>query len=247
MSIVRTKRLEWLKRTARERILVLDGAWGVIIQNYRLSERDFRGWRFADHSSDLKGNNDLLVLTQPDIIREIGRAYLHAGADIIESNSFNSTSISQADYALESLVPELNETAARIARQVCDEFSTPERPRFVAGVLGPTNRTASLSPDVNDAGFRNVSFDALAETYADATRALIRGGADLIMIETVFDTLNAKAAVYAIEDSVRRKWASACRYGYPAPSPICRDVPSPGRPSRLSGIRCATRIPSPSA
>ena len=200
MSSARARRLEWLTRTARERILVLDGAWGVMIQNYRLTEADFRGRRFASHSHDLKGNNDLLVLTQPDVIREIGRAYLHAGADIIESNSFNSTAISQADYGLESLVPELNETAARIARQVCDEISTPERPRFVAGVLGPTNRTASLSPDVNDPGFRNTSFDALAATYADATRALIRGGADLIMIETVFDTLNAKAAIYAIEE-----------------------------------------------
>jgi len=199
MNLARIKRLEWLTRTARERILVLDGAWGVMIQNYRLSERDFRGKRFADSPRDLKGNNDLLVLTQPDVIREIGRAYLHAGADIVESNSFNSTSISQADYGLESLVPELNETAARIAREVCDEFSTPDRPRFVAGVLGPTNRTASLSPDVNDAGFRNTSFDALASTYADATRALIKGGADLIMVETVFDTLNAKAAIYAIE------------------------------------------------
>jgi 5-methyltetrahydrofolate--homocysteine methyltransferase len=200
MNIARKKRLEWLMKTARERILVLDGAWGVMIQNYRLSEKDFRGKRFADSSRDLKGNNDLLVLTQPDVIREIGRAYLHAGADIIESNSFNSTSISQADYGLESLVPELNETAARIAREVCDELSTPERPRFVAGVLGPTNRTASLSPDVNDPGYRNTSFDALAATYAEATHALIRGGADLIMIETVFDTLNAKAAIYAIEE-----------------------------------------------
>src|SRR5262249_7262470 len=199
MREARQKRLEWLTRTARERILVLDGAWGVMIQNYRLKEADFRGHRFAGHSHDLKGNNDLLVLTQPDIIREIGRAYLKAGADIIETNSFNSTSVSQGDYGLEGLVPELNETAARIARDVCDEMSTPERPRFVAGVLGPTNRTASLSPDVNDAGLRNISFDALAETYKVATHALIRGGADLIMIETVFDTLNAKAAIYAIE------------------------------------------------
>ncbi|HYK81265.1 MAG TPA: methionine synthase [Micropepsaceae bacterium] len=200
MNEARSKRLDWLKREARERILVLDGAWGVMIQNYHLSEADFRKARFRDHPRDLKGNNDLLVLTQPDIIREIGRAYLHAGADIIESNSFNSTSISQADYGLESLVVELNETAARLAREVCDEFSTPDRPRFVAGVLGPTNRTASLSPDVNDAGYRNTSFDALAATYADSTRALIRGGADLIMIETVFDTLNAKAAIYGIEE-----------------------------------------------
>jgi 5-methyltetrahydrofolate--homocysteine methyltransferase len=200
MNTARKKRLEWLMRTARERILVLDGAWGVMIQNYRLKEADFRGHRFAGHSHDLKGNNDLLVLTQPDIVREIGRAYLNAGADIIESNSFNSTYISQADYGLEALVPELNEAAARVAREVCDEMSTPDRPRLVAGVLGPTNRTASLSPDVNDGSFRNISFDALAEAYKDATRALIRGGADLIMIETIFDTLNAKAAIYAIED-----------------------------------------------
>jgi 5-methyltetrahydrofolate--homocysteine methyltransferase len=200
MIAMRRKRLDWLMHTARERILLLDGAWGVMIQGYRLTEADFRGARFKDHPRDLKGNNDLLVLTRPDIVREIGLAYLDAGADIIETNSFNSTAISQADYGLESLVVELNEAAAGIAREVCDAASTPERPRFVAGVLGPTNRTASLSPDVNDPGFRNVSFDALAATYADSTRALIRGGADLIMIETVFDTLNAKAAIYAIEE-----------------------------------------------
>jgi 5-methyltetrahydrofolate--homocysteine methyltransferase len=199
MTEPRTKRLEWLARAARERILMLDGAWGVMIQDYRLTEGDFRGRRFANHPRDLKGNNDLLVLTQPDIVREIGRAYLSAGADIIETNSFNSTAISQADYGMEGLVVELNRTAARLAREICDEASTPERPRFVAGVLGPTNRTASLSPDVNDPGFRNVSFDALARTYADSARALTEGGADLILIETVFDTLNAKAAIYAVE------------------------------------------------
>jgi len=200
MTRTRSQRLEWLTRTARERILMLDGAWGVMIQNYRLSEADFRGSRFKDHRRDLKGNNDLLVLTQPNIVREIGCAYLDAGADIIETNTFNSTAISQADYGLESLVTELNETAARLAREVCDQASTDARPRFVAGVLGPTNRTASLSPDVNDPGYRNVSFDDLRATYAEATRALIKGGADLIMIETVFDTLNAKAAICAIED-----------------------------------------------
>src|SRR5262245_40953475 len=200
MTRARRQRLDWLARTARERIIVLDGAWGVMIQNYRLGEADFRGPRFKDHPRDLKGNNDLLVLTQPNIVREIGRAYLDAGADIIETNSFNSTAISQADYGIESIVPELNETAARLAREVCDQVSTDARPRFVAGVLGPTNRTASLSPDVNDPGFRNVSFDELRKTYADAARALIKGGVDLIMIETVFDTLNAKAAVSAIED-----------------------------------------------
>src|SRR5579872_4920778 len=176
MNRSRASRFEWLNATARERILLLDGAWGVMIQEYRLSESDFRGRRFADHPRDLKGNNDLLVLTQPDIIREIGRAYLEAGADIIETNSFNSTAISQADYGMESLVVELNETSARLAREVCDAYSTPDRPRIVAGVLGPTNRTASLSPDVNDPGFRNTDFDTLSRSYADATRALIRGG-----------------------------------------------------------------------
>ena len=197
----RKERLEWLHRTARERILVLDGSWGVMIQGYGLTEKDFRGTRFPDHPSDLKGNNDLLVLTRPDIIREIGNAYIEAGADIIETNTFNSTTISQADYGLEHLVVELNEEAAKLARAICDAASTPERPRLVAGVLGPTNRTASLSPDVNDPSYRNVSYDALRETYREATLALIRGGADIIMIETIFDVLNAKAAIYAIEEA----------------------------------------------
>ncbi|MDE2474311.1 MAG: homocysteine S-methyltransferase family protein, partial [Alphaproteobacteria bacterium] len=200
MNGSRASRLEWLNATARERIVLLDGAWGVMIQNYRLSEADFRGARFADHPRDLKGNNDLLVLTQPDIVREIGRAYLEAGADILETNSFNSTAISQADYGMESRVTELNETAARLAREVCDAWSTPGHPRIVAGVLGPTNRTASLSPDVNDPGFRNTDFDTLSRSYAGATRALIRGGADLILIETIFDTLNAKAAIFGVEE-----------------------------------------------
>ncbi len=197
----RTQRLEWLKKTAQERILVLDGSWGVMIQGYGLQEKDFRGACFHDHGQDLKGNNDLLVMTRPDIIREIGRAYLDAGADIIETNSFNSNSVSQGDYALESQVWELNETAARVAREVCDEFSTPDRPRLVAGVLGPTTRTASLSPDVNDPAFRAVTYDQLRETYRDSTLALMKGGADIIMIETAFDTLNAKAALYAIEEA----------------------------------------------
>ncbi len=197
----RKERLEWLHRTARERILVLDGSWGVMIQGYELSEKDFRGERFADHSDDLKGNNDLLVLTRPEIIREIGHAYIEAGADIIETNTFNSTTISQADYGLEDCVVELNETAARLAREICDAGSTPDQPRLVAGVLGPTNRTASLSPDVNDPAYRNVSYDSLRDTYREATLALIRGGADIIMIETIFDVLNAKAAIYAVEEA----------------------------------------------
>jgi 5-methyltetrahydrofolate--homocysteine methyltransferase len=201
MSFDRKSRTTWLAEQARERVLLLDGSWGVMIQGYRLNEDDFRGPRFGNHKSDLKGNNDLLTLTRPDIIREIGRDYLDAGADIIETNTFNSTSISQADYALEHVVYELNEAGARLARSTCDEVETSSRPRLVAGVLGPTNRTASLSPDVNDPGFRNVAFDDLRATYREATLGLIKGGADLIMIETVFDTLNAKAAIFAAEEA----------------------------------------------
>jgi 5-methyltetrahydrofolate--homocysteine methyltransferase len=199
--MTREQRLNWLRETAQQRILVLDGSWGVMIQGYRLTEQDFRGTRFADHGQDLKGNNDLLVLTRPDIIREIGHAYLEAGADIIETNSFNSNAVSQADYGLESAVWDLNETAARVAREVCDAVSTPDHPRLVAGVLGPTTRTASLSPDVNDPAFRNVSYDQLRDTYRESTLALMKGGADIIMIETVFDTLNAKAAIYGVEEA----------------------------------------------
>ena len=201
MNNNRTARIAWLKEEAKKRIVLLDGAWGVMIQGYGLGEADFRGERFRDHERDLKGNNDLLTLTRPDIIREISRAYLDAGADIIESNTFNATSVSQADYGLSHLVPELNEAGAALARAICDEISTQERPRLVAGVVGPTNRTASLSPDVNDPGFRNISFEELRDTYRDCVLALIRGGADLILIETVFDTLNAKAAIYAAEEA----------------------------------------------
>jgi 5-methyltetrahydrofolate--homocysteine methyltransferase len=172
--MTREQRLAWLKETAQQRILVLDGSWGVMIQGYRLNEQDFRGTRFAGHGKDLKGNNDLLVLTRPDIIREIGRAYLDAGADIIETNSFNANAVSQGDYDLESIVWELNETAARVAREVCDSVSTPDRPRLVAGVLGPTTRTASISPDVNDPAYRNVSYDQLRDTYRQAALALMR-------------------------------------------------------------------------
>ncbi|HUO93029.1 MAG TPA: methionine synthase [Rhizomicrobium sp.] len=201
MSFDRTARIAWLKDTARKRILMLDGSWGVMIQGYRLDEAAFRGERFGNHGRDLKGNNDLLTLTRPDIVRDIGRAYLEAGADILETNTFNATSVSQADYGLEHIVEELNEEGARLAREICDAAETKERPRIVAGVLGPTNRTASLSPDVNDPGFRNIAFDELRETYRVATRGLIRGGADLIMVETVFDTLNAKAAIYAVQEA----------------------------------------------
>ena len=190
-----------LKKALNQRILILDGAMGTMIQRYALNEKEYRGERFADWPVDLKGNNDLLSITQPDIIREIHHAYLEAGADIIETNSFNSTVISMADYQMESLSDEINEAAAKLARECADELTrkTPEKPRYVAGILGPTNRTASISPDVNDPAYRNVSYDALVEAYRSSVRALVRGGADIIMIETIFDTLNAKAAIYAVE------------------------------------------------
>ena len=196
----RAARIAWLKRALGERILCLDGAMGTMIQREKLEEADYRGERFADWPSDLKGNNDLLVLTRPQTIADIHRAFLEAGCDIIETNTFNSTAPSLADYGMSALVVELNTEAARLARRVADECATPERPRLVAGVLGPTSRTASMSPDVNDPGFRNVHFDELFDTYRVAARALIDGGADLLMVETVFDTLNAKAALYAILD-----------------------------------------------
>lgn len=190
-----------LKKALNQRILILDGAMGTMIQRYALNEKEYRGERFADWPVDLKGNNDLLSITQPDIIREIHHAYLGAGADIIETNSFNSTVISMADYQMESLSDEINEAAAKLARECADEWTRkmPEKPRYVAGILGPTNRTASISPDVNDPAYRNVSYDALVEAYRSSVRALVRGGADIIMIETIFDTLNAKAAIYAVE------------------------------------------------
>ena len=189
-----------LRRLLDQRILLLDGAMGTMIQGYGLDEAGYRGERFRDSSRDLKGDNDLLSLTQPDIIREIHTAYLEAGADIVETNTFNATAISQADYGLEAIVYELNRESARLAREAADALTarTHAKPRFVAGVLGPTNRTASISPDVNDPGFRNVTFDALVAVYTEATRGLIDGGADLLLIETVFDTLNAKAAIYAV-------------------------------------------------
>jgi 5-methyltetrahydrofolate--homocysteine methyltransferase len=184
-----------------QRILFLDGAMGTMIQRHKLDEADYRGERFADWPSDLKGNNDLLSLTQPAIIRDIHTQYLEAGADIIETNTFNSTRVAMADYGMEELSFEINVASARIAREAADALTakTPDKLRFVAGVLGPTNRTASISPDVNDPGFRNISFDELVEAYTESTRALIEGGVDIILIETIFDTLNAKAAVFAVE------------------------------------------------
>lgn len=209
-----------LTAALRERILIIDGAMGTMIQRHDLRESDYRGTRFSegydsaqghvhgagcDHAPqghDLKGNNDLLLLSSPEIIAGIHRAYLDAGADLLETNTFNATSVSQADYHLEHLVYELNKAGAQVARACCDavEALTPHKPRFVIGVLGPTSRTASISPDVNDPGYRNTSFDALRETYREAIDGLIDGGADTLMVETIFDTLNAKAALYAIEE-----------------------------------------------
>ncbi|WP_341851471.1 methionine synthase [Vibrio vulnificus] len=185
----------------KQRILLIDGGMGTMIQGYKLQEQDYRGERFADWHSDLKGNNDLLVLTQPQLIKEIHHAYLEAGADILETNTFNATTIAMADYDMESLSEEINFAAAKLAREAADEWTAknPAKPRYVAGVLGPTNRTCSISPDVNDPGYRNVSFDELVEAYSESTRALILGGSDLILIETIFDTLNAKACAFAVD------------------------------------------------
>jgi 5-methyltetrahydrofolate--homocysteine methyltransferase len=189
-----------LKAAAAKRILIIDGAMGTMIQRYKFDEETFRGARFADHSRSVKGNNDLLVLTQPEAIAGIHAAYCEAGADIISTDTFNAQRISLADYAMEDLAAEINVAAARLARSAADAATvkTPDRPRFVAGAMGPTNRTASISPDVNNPGFRNTSFEELAEAYAEQARALIEGGADLLLIETVFDTLNAKAAGFAV-------------------------------------------------
>lgn len=194
---------------AAKRILVLDGAMGTMIQRLKLTEADFRGERFKDWPRDLKGNNDLLILTRPDAVEAIHRQYFEAGADIVETNTFSSTSIAQADYGMEALAYELNFEGARIARRAADAVAAATgRPRFVAGAIGPTNRTASISPDVNNPGFRAVTFDELRTAYAEAARGLVDGGSDLILIETIFDTLNAKAAVAAVEDVFEEKGVS---------------------------------------
>lgn len=191
-----------IKEILKERVLVLDGAMGTMIQRYKLEEEDFRkGW-FEDHDKPLKGNNDLLSLTRPDVIKAIHAAYFEAGADIAETNTFSGTSVAQSDYGLESAVYDINYHSAKIAREVADEFTkqNPDKPRFVAGSIGPTNRTASISPDVNDPGFRAITFDELKEAYKEQTRALMDGGVDLLLVETVFDTLNAKAALFGIDE-----------------------------------------------
>lgn len=195
----RPGRIAALKQALEARILVLDGAAGTFIQGYELDEAGYRGQRFADWPSDIKGNNDILNLSRPDIIAEMHNAYLGAGADIIETNTFSSTVIAQADYAMEALAYELNVEGARLARAAADAASTDNRPRFVAGAIGPTNRTASLSPDVNDPGKRNTDYDELAAAYGEEARALIEGGVDVLLIETIFDTLNAKAAIFSVQ------------------------------------------------
>jgi methionine synthase I (cobalamin-dependent) len=197
--MTREQRIGALRRAATERILIVDGAMGTMIQRYRFDEATYRGERFRDHARPVKGNNDLLVLTRPDAIAAIHDGYLEAGADIVSTNSFNSQRISLADYGMAGLAYELNVAAARLARTSADAAAakTPDRPRFVAGAMGPTNRTASISPDVNNPGFRGITFDELVEAYGEQARGLIEGGADILLIETVFDTLNAKAAGFA--------------------------------------------------
>ena len=196
------KNSEQLYKALGERILILDGAMGTMIQRYNFTEEDYRGERFKDWKSPLKGNNDLLSLTQPEAIEEIHRKYLLAGADIIETNTFSGTTIAMADYQMEDLVYELNYESAKIAKKVCDEFTAqnPNKPRFVAGSIGPTNRTASLSPDVNDPGYRAITFDELRIAYKQQAEALLDGGSDILLVETIFDTLNAKAALFAIDE-----------------------------------------------
>jgi 5-methyltetrahydrofolate--homocysteine methyltransferase len=198
------ERIAAINDAAEERILILDGAMGTMIQRHKLSEAGYRGERFKDWACDLKGNNDLLVLTQPHIIRGIHEAYFEAGADIAETNTFNAQAISMADYGMEALSFEINVAAAKLAREAADKYTalTPDKPRFVAGAIGPTNRTASLSPDVNNPGFRNITFDELVAAYSEQVRGLIEGGVDAILIETVFDTLNAKAAGFAVKEAL---------------------------------------------
>ncbi len=213
-------RVALLEKALAARILILDGGMGTMLQDHQLDEAGYRGTRFADgrdaqleHGDrpgcDLKGDNDLLTLSQPQIIRGVHEAYLEAGADLVETNTFNATRVSQSDYQLEHLAYELNLEGAALARAACDTFTkkTPDKPRFVIGVIGPTSRTASLSPDVNDPGFRNISFEQLAENYAESANGLIEGGADVIMVETIFDTLNAKAALFALNEVFRERGA----------------------------------------
>ena len=193
-------RAQALPEILKTRIAILDGAMGTMIQRFKLSEADYRGERFKDFPKDVKGNNELLSLTRPDVIRDIHEGYLAAGADLIETNTFGATTVAQADYDMQDLAREMNLQSAKIARAACDKFSTPDKPRFVVGALGPTPKTASISPDVNDAGARNVTFEELRAAYYEQVEALVEGGSDVLLVETIFDTLNAKAALFAIEE-----------------------------------------------
>ena len=192
-------RAQQLPEILKQRIVILDGAMGTMIQRYKLTEADYRGERFANHHVDVKGNNELLLLSRPDVIREIHEQYLAAGADLIETNTFGATSVAQEDYDMAELAYEMNVVAAKIAREACDQYSTPDQPRFVAGAFGPTPRTASISPDVNDPGARNIDYEQLRAAYYEQGKGLLEGGADVFLVETIFDTLNAKAALFAIE------------------------------------------------
>ncbi len=193
-------RAQALPEILKTRIAILDGAMGTMIQRFKLTEADYRGERFKDFPKDVKGNNELLSLTRPDVIRDIHEGYLAAGADLIETNTFGATTIAQADYDMQHLAREMNLASAKLARAACDKFSTPDKPRFVVGALGPTPKTASISPDVNDAGARNVTFEELRAAYYEQVEALVEGGSDVLLVETIFDTLNAKAALFAIEE-----------------------------------------------
>ena len=193
-------RAQTLPEILKHRIAILDGAMGTMIQRFKLTEADYRGERFKDFPKDIKGNNELLSLTRPDVVRDIHEGYLAAGADLIETNTFGATTIAQADYDMQHLAREMNLASAKLARAACDKFSTPEKPRFVVGALGPTPKTASISPDVNDAGARNVNFEELRAAYCEQVEALVEGGSDVLLVETIFDTLNAKAALFAIEE-----------------------------------------------
>jgi 5-methyltetrahydrofolate--homocysteine methyltransferase len=200
MSATAYTRAAQLPELLKQRIVVIDGAMGTMIQRYKLQEADFRGERLRDHPKDVKGNNELLQLVKPEVLREIHSQYLAAGADIIETNTFGATSVAQEDYGLAHLAREMNVAAARLARECADAYTTPDKPRFVAGALGPTPRTASISPDVNDPGARNIHFDELRDAYREQAQGLLEGGADLFLVETIFDTLNAKAAIFALDE-----------------------------------------------
>jgi 5-methyltetrahydrofolate--homocysteine methyltransferase len=200
MTAQKYTRGQTLPEILKNRIMILDGAMGTMVQRFKLNEAQFRGERFKDFHKDIKGNNELLSLTRPDIIRDIHDGYLAAGADMVETNTFGATTVAQADYDMQDLAKEMNLQSAKIARAACDKFSTPDKPRFVAGALGPTPKTASISPDVNDPGARNVSFEELRSAYYEQIEALVEGGSDLLLVETIFDTLNAKAALFAIDE-----------------------------------------------